>query len=48
MALVVAFEAVESRRPILLGSLMLSLARAAWVAFPTVGVGKEVVPGGAL
>lgn len=48
VAFVVAFEAVESRRAILFGSLMLSLAKAACAAFPTVGVGNEVVPGGAL
>ena len=48
VAFVVAFEAVESRRAILLGSLMLSLAKAACAAFPTVGMGNEVVPGGAL
>ena len=41
VALVVEVEAVESIRPILFGSRMLSLAKAACAALPTVGAGNE-------
>lgn len=48
VALVVDVEAVESMRLILFGSRMLSRAKAACAAFPTVGAGKDVCMAGAL